>query len=786
MEIPPILMLTGISVVILLVILLLLRSANSSGGGKTPKTAAGKRRLAKRLRAQRRPAKAGELFLEAGDREMALQTWLQAGLLVRAAPLLEEKGELALALEAYDSAGDHESAARVAEKASDPVGAASHYEQIHRWADAGRCWASSGANIRAGNAWWNAKEFLKAAEAYEAAGGSLEAAKAYRYLLDSSRAAGVGGKLQKTYDLAKLGKRAGQAFQRAGQEREAADSYALGGLYVEAAALYEHVGALVEASQVHIRLGALPKAADLLERAGLTEQASVVRARVSVSSGNLHQAATELEAAGDIDGAANLLMQLGDQGGAAKLYDKAGNHASAALAWGQAGEDRSAALAWERAGDSAQAVELYRSAGDTKNELRLREAAGDWVRAGHLHLLHGDMDAGEAALRKVPEGAPEFRDACRLMGEVYRSQGKVAAAAVRYRQSIEGDRPESGSADAWYWAAVCSLKADELTDALSLLTIVREYDPTFRDVQDRLEECQRLVAEELVRGGGADGRYERRGMLGKGGMGTVYRAHDLVLEREVAFKVLSPDATGHAQAREWFLREARSAASLNHPSIVTVFDFGELEGDLFIAMELVEGTNLKDLLGATGPLPLEQLRDVIVQATDALGFAHARGVIHRDIKPANLIWSDDDVLKVTDFGLAKMTTVEGVVLGELEGPGQSGIIRRPGRTQARETSQSRVMGTPAYMSPEQIRYRRVSPAADQYSLGVTMFELGTGRIPFSSGNLLRAHLHDEPPPPRTLRPDLPPWFDDVILRCLSKDPSERFADVFELRSEIPG
>ena len=248
-----------------------------------------------------------------------------------------------------------------------------------------------------------------------------------------------------------------------------------------------------------------------------------------------------------------------------------------------------------------------------------------------------------------------------------------------------------------------------------------------------------------------------------------------------------PIATGHPKARQWFLREARSAASLNHPSIVTVYDFGEIDGDLFIAMELVEGTNLKELLKASGPLTLERLRDVLVQAADALGYAHARGVIHRDIKPANLLWSDRDRLKVTDFGLAKMTSVEeGLTTGEHLIEGISGAFRIPDRTQAGETSASRVMGTPAYMSPEQIKYRRVSPAADQYSLGVSMFELAVGRLPFTRGNLLRAHLEEPAPRPTETRADLPEWFERIVMRCLAKDPAERYGDAFELRSAIPG
>jgi len=783
----PILITVGLAIVAL--ILVVLKGAGSQASPTRARTPAAKRRLAKRMRSQGKSAKAGELFQEAGDLETALETFLTAGLLARAAPIMEELGDLHAALEAYEAGGQHRKAGGVAEQLRDPIRAAQHYEMAKAWKEAARCWMAGGHHARAGSAWWKEREYARAAESFERAGRWVEAGKIYRLLLDAVRKGDGGEILKKTYDPAELGKRAGRCYSAAGQRRQAADCLALGGLFAEAATTYEAEGALVEAAGMTLRLGQSSAAADLLEQAGRAEQAAAIRARLNLEAGEHLEAAQHLEQAGDLEGAARVWSQLGEHARAAALYEHQENWVSAAMEWMQASEPRRAAQAWERAGDPEQAVELYRTAGDVPNELRLREAAREWVRAGELRLLAGDLEGAEHVLKQVSDEAEDRREACRLLGDVYRAGGNAAAAAVKYRQAVEEAKPTAANAESFYWAGVCSFEAKEHKTALSLLLTLRELDPTYRDIQARLEEVQRVVAEELVRSGTAPGRYERKDKLGQGGMGAVYRAKDLVLNREVALKLLPPKETGHPKAREWFLREARSAAVLNHPNIVTIYDFGEVDGDLFIAMECVEGCSLKALFERQGPLDEETLYEVFIQACDALIYAHARGVIHRDVKPANLMWTPERRMKIADFGLAKMMSVAKDIMEEqaraaieaqeLESYGGSR------KTSAFDTSQSRVFGTPAYMSPEQIRQSRISPSVDQYSLGVTLFELATGQVPFSRGNILRAHLSTPPPKPSSLRADLPEWLETVILRCLQKRPADRFEDLQALQDAVP-
>jgi len=781
----PVLLIGGLALAAL--VLVLWRSASESDSPAKARTPAAKRRLAKRLRAKGHAAKAGELYLAGGDRAAALETFLSAGLLARAAPILEETGDLHAALEAYEAGGEHVKAGRVAERLRDPVRAAQHYETVQIWKEAARCWTGAGDYARAANAWWNQREYARAAEAFERAERWLEAAKIYRAMLDAVQKGDDSGALKKSYDPRELGKRAGRCFAKAGELRHAADSLVVAGLLAEAAKAYAAVGNKEAAAATYLRLGQFADAADMLEQDGKREQAATIRARLELDAGNHRMAAAQLERAGKLESAAPLWTRLGEHLRAATLYEKTENWVSAALSRVQAGQEAQAAAAWEKAGNAEQAVALYRQVGDGENELRLREQAGQWVRAGELRLLLSDPDGAEQALKHVGEDDEGYREACRLLGEAYRARTNHAAAAVKYRQSVDGRRPGAETAGAFYWAGVCSQEAKEYEAALSLLSGLREFDPTYRDIQVRLEQVQRAVAEEVVRSGTASGRYERRGRLGQGGMGTVYRAFDVVLSREVAFKVLPPRAMGHPEAREWFLREARSAAVLNHPNIVTIYDFGEVDGDLFIAMELVDGATLKALFDRRGPLPMELLVNVTAQACEALAYAHDMGVIHRDIKPANLLWTPKERLKITDFGLAKMISVDQEQLAENgdRDAAEASALMRFRRRRKMETSQSRLFGTPAYMSPEQIHQKRVSPKADQYALGVMLFELATGKLPFSTGNILKAHLYDRPAKPSSLRPDLPEWLDDTLLRCLRKNPDERFESAAELRATLP-
>ena len=264
--------------------------------------------------------------------------------------------------------------------------------------------------------------------------------------------------------------------------------------------------------------------------------------------------------------------------------------------------------------------------------------------------------------------------------------------------------------------------------------------------------------------------YRIESEIGRGGMGIVYRAVDTRLGRLVAIKVLSTEATLDEDRHRRFVREAQSASALNHPNIVTVYEIGDDAGTTFIAMELVDGTPIDRLL-AQGPIPVATALDYAVQIASALAVAHGSGIIHRDIKPANIVITRDGRAKVLDFGLAKLIELA---------PTEATIT-------AVETEPGIVMGTAAYMSPEQAEARPVDARSDIFSFGAVLYEMLAGRRPFSGSThvgVITSILRDQPPPVRSARPGAPAEVDAIIQRALAKDPAGRYPDAAAMRAEL--
>jgi serine/threonine protein kinase/tetratricopeptide (TPR) repeat protein len=269
------------------------------------------------------------------------------------------------------------------------------------------------------------------------------------------------------------------------------------------------------------------------------------------------------------------------------------------------------------------------------------------------------------------------------------------------------------------------------------------------------------------------GRYTIVGLIGRGGMGAVYRATDPSLGRDIALKVLPPDVAADPDRLERFRREARTLAALNHPNIVTIHSV-EQDGDThFLTMELVSGRPLDAVIEGR-PMPLERVQTIARAVTDALSAAHEKGIIHRDLKPANIVQNDSGFTKVLDFGLAKMRETPGV----------------PGASMTRlETQVGTIVGTPAYMSPEQIAGQDIDQRSDIFSLGVVLYEMVTGVRPFTGRSTLEmasSVLHDAPAPASVLRSTLPEELATVIGRCLEKSAGSRFASMADVRKALDG
>ena len=260
------------------------------------------------------------------------------------------------------------------------------------------------------------------------------------------------------------------------------------------------------------------------------------------------------------------------------------------------------------------------------------------------------------------------------------------------------------------------------------------------------------------------GRYEIVEHLARGGMAEVYVAYDQLLDRRVALKVLFPEFAADRSFVERFRREARSAAGLNHHNVVSVYDTGEEDGTYFIVMEYVEGRTLRDIIRSEGPLLPQRAADIGADIAAALAFAHRHGVVHRDVKPGNVLIDRAGRVKVTDFGIA-----------------------RAGDMQENLTQTGAVMGTATYFSPEQAQGGAIDPRSDVYSLGVVLYEMVTGRPPFSGDSpvaIAYQHVRETPAPPSSVNPDVPPDFEACVLKCLAKNPANRYASADDLRADL--
>jgi serine/threonine-protein kinase len=242
-------------------------------------------------------------------------------------------------------------------------------------------------------------------------------------------------------------------------------------------------------------------------------------------------------------------------------------------------------------------------------------------------------------------------------------------------------------------------------------------------------------------------------------MGVVYKARDRRLGRVVALKRLPDNLRDHPTAVQLFLREARAAAALNHPNIVTLFDAGQHGGHYYLTMEFLEGFPLDKIVSQRGRLTVRDTLRLAVQIATGLQYAHERRIVHRDIKTSNLFFTRDRVVKIMDFGLAKMVEE----------------VRRAATV---------IGGTPYYMAPEQATGEAVDHRADLYAFGVTLFELLTGRVPFTEGDVTYHHRHTPPPDPRDLAPDLPDALAGLVLRLMAKDPDGRFATTGEVSDAL--
>jgi len=728
-------------------------------------------KTAKQLEKVDGPEAAAEFLLSQGMRDEAFDIYMGAEMVTRAAEIrqdqnrFEEAAELFLQVKAYDAA------ARI-------------YTLIDRHADAARCYLDADKKSVAAEMFERAECFKEAGDCYREIGFARQAAQSY--LKGTGCAALAAETLVQIYDdeggvtaaradsnvqdMRAIAKKAGDLLFRLDRFEEAERILSRAELWEDAARVAFQRGNHEQAAEWFLKVGRGDLAARALAEQGDQTGAARALGMHLRDQGETEQAAGYLAQAGEWEEAAGLYRSLELLTQAGDCYMQSGDYAAAAEMYRATDDPLRAAQAYEKQHHYVDAAACYGAAGDTERQAQLLEKANQLYQAGKVHFEAQRLEEALRVLQAVPELDPTFADAAAILGQIFEQRGMDSLAVRKFEHAVADAALSPATVESYYALARICEKRSDTARALDLYERILAFDYQYGDCADRIERLkdqERRNAETIdaqARAAGApavadDGRYEVVREIGRGGMGVVYLARDTVLEREVAYKVLPEQLRENPDALRNFMREAKAAAKLNHPHIVTVYDVGESTHGYYLAMEFVGGTTLKEIVQKRGPVAPGGLVYILRQMADALGYAHSKKVVHRDIKTANTMWTPDKQVKIMDFGLAKL-------LEEVR------------------NATTTISGTPFYMSPEQTLGKNVDHRTDLYSLGVTLFELATGQLPFRRGNVPYHHVHTPPPDPRSMNAKLPDPLAEVILRCLQKSPDERYASAKEIVDDL--
>jgi len=514
--------------------------------------------------------------------------------------------------------------------------------------------------------------------------------------------------------------------------------------------------------------GDVPAAARALERDNQIQLANRLLARFHLEQGRKEAAARHHEAAGDRHEAAELWQSLCQFEKAATLFELSGDDERAAENYRSAGKLVRAGDAYSRVDAYDSAVECFKRAGDVPRWIEALEKKGALFAAAQVALERGERSRGLQCLFKVPPIDPNYPEAVALLIEQHARENTLELGVHKIDELCGTGRDAELPADRIDALARLLEEGGAPERALALLERLRDRgDATLPGVATRVETLRKrrsrdTTVPEMQSASSvfsSEFRYEILEEVGRGGMGIVFKARDRRLGRVVALKRLPDNLRNHPKAVELFLREARAAAALNHPNIVTLFDAGQEGETYYITMELLQGAPLQKILRQRKQLAAAHVAKLGGQVATGLHYAHEQGIVHRDIKTANIFFTDSKLVKIMDFGLAKMVEE----------------VRR---------ATTVIGGTPYYMAPEQGAGDAVDHRADLYALGVTFFELLTGTVPFREGDVTFHHRHTPPPDPREFVPDLPAALAELVLHLMAKRPEERVASAQEVRARL--
>jgi len=591
-----------------------------------------------------------------------------------------------------------------------------------------------------------------------------------------------------------------------GRHRQAADLLVAHGMGVRAAEVLLHAGEFIAAARIAASGHDYARAGELFQLGGERRAAAAMFERAGNPSAalSLYLELRDAERVGGLWGRAGIapalveraaacLYEQGDMHGAARAYARAGRHEKAGALLERLGKPEEAAAVLEEGGGLEAAAALHSKMNQHRRAAYLLVRAGLWERAAAELIVDGDGLAAARILRKVGKPAaaldalrklrpedPGYRGGMLLASAILEDGRRLGEAVALLYDCLEHLGYRSENTEAITRLVELQWAYGDLAGAQVTLERAIAEGIESDAINDLLQELHKASREHIYEPMGTPGnastagprkpsgssigfpksdRFQLIRRLGRGGNALIFHVVDRRNGQELALKLLFSDILPAGEARRYFEREARVASELRHPNIVRVLETGELQGRPYLTMEFVDGINLFQATDVPEPPSQRQRIGICIQLCEALSYAHGRGVIHRDVKLENVLVARNGQVKLTDFGLAK-------VLGEASA--RSGFI----------------VGTPSYMSPEQIAGKELDARTDIYSMGVLMYRLFTGRYPYDPTETAIVTWPPSPIAPHQIAPAVFQTLSGIILKCLMKDPAERFSSAAEIRANL--
>lgn len=738
---------------------------------------------------------ASDIYASVGDKLKAAKVLEKGNMLDKAGKMYEKLGDLDKAIELYEKAGENTWLADALRLKGDHARAADLLLRMGKKLMAAESFVKCGKHLQAGELFQQSGNLSSAAESYEQAGEFKRAAQCYEQAYVEGTSSQELPSPELKVKLDNMIMKAADYYARTGDYLKSASTYARVKQYIQAGEAAVKGGDRARAAE-YFKLGkSYERAADIFKQGGDSQAAADIMAQKYIEARDYAKAGRMFLEAGSFLKAADFFSQGGELASAADAFMQAGEYQSAAELYQAVNDLPKAGAAFEKAGMLSKAAEVYLELGEVDRASALVERSGDFVLAAELYRKQENDDKELSALQKVGTDDHRYNEAVGRMGEIFKKKGNMKLAIEKYMQAIGGADPNQFNLTLFYGLASV-YEADGSYDlALNGYSRIQLVDFGFRDVGERIKECEKLAAQprqgrQASQPGAqpaaapdasapaagvpapqaqqpqaapaqdpsqdAAKRYAIIKEVGRGGMGVVYQAKDKHLNRVIALKVLPRHISENPKMVKRFAVEARSAAQLTHTNIVTLYDFQQAGGRSFITMEFVDGVTLKNLMVKTERLPIINVLKIIYQCCQGLDYAHKKGIIHRDIKPSNIMINKQNVIKIMDFGLAKVAGEETL------------------------TDAGSLSGTVMYMSPEQLLGDKLDQRTDLYALGMMFYEMVTGKHPFAEGDMAYHHVHTQAKPPKEVRADVPDKLSEIIMKCIDKDRDKRYQSAAQL------